>query len=150
MPLFLSDRDMTFITGINKELVNDVIETPVIIYSIDTSVTSTNLYNESVDKTYKTGVQINALITHDDQTSQEDQFGPNVFQNIICAFHRETLKELDFYPERGDIVQWNDAYYEFNNVIDNQLLAGRVGLPHSVVATAHMTGRSSINIRQEG
>jgi hypothetical protein len=150
MPLFLSENDMNFIHGINRELVNEVIETPVILYAVDESQTTSNLYNESTDKVYKVGIEVNALISHDDQTTQEDGFGPNVFQNVLVSFHRETLREKNFYPERGDLVKWNDAYYELNNVIDNQLLAGRVGLPHSVVCAAHMTGRSTITIRQEG
>jgi hypothetical protein len=149
MPLFVSERDYAFMTGINKELINEVIQTTVIIYSLDAVDNQTNIYGENTQKLYRAGIQANALITHDDQTTQDDQFGPNVFQNIIVGFHRLTMEEKDFYPERGDVIKWNDGYFEVTQVIDNQLIAGRYGLPHSILCTAVMTNRSSINVRQE-
>ena len=149
MPLFVTERDHAFFTGINHELIDEIVETAVIMYSLDAGENPTNIYGENIQKLYKPGILCNALITHDDQSTQDDQFGPNVFQNITCAFHRLTLKDKDFYPERGDVVKWNDAYFEITHVIDNQLLAGRVGLPHSIICTAVMTNRSVINIRND-
>lgn len=149
MPLFVSEKDYAFMTGINKELIDEVIETSVILYSLDANDNQTNIYGENTQKIYKSGIRCNALITHDDQTTQDDQFGPNVFQNIICGFHRLTLQEKDFYPERGDVIKWNDSFFEVTQVIDNQLIAGRFGIPHSILCTAVMTNKSSINLRQD-
>ena len=149
MPVFVGTRDMSFFTGINREIVDEIIETDVIVFSLDIHENEVNVYNEAVEKVYRPGVKINALITHDDPSTMDDQFGPNVQQTIICAFRRLVLKNVDFYPERGDVILWNNAYYEATNVIDNQLIAGRVGLPHSIICTAVMVNRSSINIREE-
>ena len=126
MPVFIGPRDMNFITGINKELVDDVIETDVLVYSLDIHDNEVNLYGETLEKVYRPAVKINALITHDDPTSEDTEYGPNVQQNIIVAFRRLTLKDRDYYPDKGDVVLWNNAYFEMTNVIDNQLIAGRV------------------------
>lgn len=149
MPVFVTPRDMNFITGINKELVDEIIETDVLVFSLDIQENEMNIYQEALEKVYRPGVKINALITHDDPTSEDTEFGPNVQQNIICAFRRLELKNLDFYPDKGDVILWNGAYFEMTNVIDNQLIAGRVGLPHSIICPATMVNRSSINIREE-
>lgn len=149
MPVFIGPKDMNFITGINKELVDEIIETDVIIYSLDIHENEVNLYGESTEKMYRPGLKMNALITHDDQVSEDSEFGPNTMQNIICAFRRLVLKQKDFYPDKGDVILYNNAYFEITNVIDNQLIAGRVGLPHSIICPAVMTNRSSINVREE-
>lgn len=149
MSRFVTNRDMNFITGINKELVDDIIETKVILYSLDVHENEKNIYQEALEKVYKVGIEVPALITHDDSTTQDDQSGPEILQNIIVAFRRIEMKALDFYPERGDVTLYNNAYYEISNVVDNQYIAGRVGLPHSIICTAVMVNRSSINIREE-
>lgn len=149
MPLFVKPRDYLFMQGINQELVDQVIETPVIFFGIDPTMSEPNLYGESTAKVYLPGIECNAVITHDDQRVEDSQFGPDVFQNIICAFERWILQEKDFYPTIGDIIKWNDAYYDISQCIDNQLIAGRMGLPHSIICTAVMTSRSTINVRTE-
>lgn len=149
MARFITPRDYAMMTGINRELINNVINTEVILFSLDAKENPVNIYNENVEKIYKSGIQCNALITHDDQTTDTNEFGPNVFQNIICGFLRSMLKDKDFYPERGDVIKWNDAYYEIGNVVDNQLIAGRVGMQHSIICSATMTNRSSLNVTEE-
>ena len=149
MPIFMSDQDYAFITGVNTELLDQVIKTSVILYSIDESNSNANVYGESTEKIYKPGIICNALITHDDQRTDDDQFGPNVFQNIICGFQRTTMKEKDFYPERGDVIKYSDSYYECTGVVDNQFISGRVGMPHSILCTAVMTNKSTVNVRYE-
>lgn len=149
MARFVTQRDYAFFKGVNKELVNDIINTEVIIFSLDAKDNPVNIYNESIEKIYRAGVQCNALITHDDQETDDSQFGPDIKQNIVCGFLRRDLEDKNFYPERGDIIKWNDAYYEIGGVVDNQLIAGRVGMPYSIICTAHMTNRSTINIREE-
>jgi len=149
MPLFVTPQDYAFMTGINREIINQIIETNVIIFSLDKSENPVNLYGENLEKIYRAGIECNALITHDDPQHADDAFGPNIFQNIICGFLRSELQEKDFYPEKGDVVKWNDSYFEISQTIDNQLIAGRVGIPHSILCTAVMVNRSSINVRQE-
>lgn len=149
MSKYVTTRDVAFFTGINKEVINDIIETPIVFYSLLPDKQDTNIYGESLDKIYEFGISVNALIQHDDEMTEEDGLISDVHQNIICAFHRNTLKEKDFYPERGDVIQYNTSYWEITNVIDNQFLAGRVGLPHSIICSANMTNRSSLNVREE-
>ncbi len=146
---FISKRDRAFIDSINQELIDDIIETPVIIYSLDLQSTKENIYGESAEKVYRVGLEFNALIANDDQETDDSDFGSNILQRIVCGFHRESLREKDFYPERGDIIKWNDAYFEITSVIDNQFIAGKVGMPHSIMCTAVMVNRSSINVRVE-
>ena len=149
MSKFVTPRDVGFFKGINLELVDEIIETGVIFYSLIPEKQNTNIYGEATDKVYEPGIHVNALIEHDDEATEDDGMISNVYQNILAAFYRNTLKEKDFYPERGDIVKYYNTYYEVTQVVDNQLLAGRVGLPHSIICTCQMVNKSAINVREE-
>ena len=149
MSKFVTDRDVGFFKGINQEIIDDIIETGIIFFSLVPEKQNENIYGEATDKIYEPGIHVNALIQHDDETTEDDSMISNVYQNILAAFYRNTLKEKDFYPERGDIVKYYNTYYEIQNVIDNQLLAGRISLPHSIICTATMINKSAINVRGE-
>lgn len=149
MSKYVTPRDVGFFKGINQELIDDIVETGIIFFSLIPEKQDTNIYGEATDKIYEPGIHANALIQHDDEMTEDDEFGPNVYQNILAAFYRDTLKEKDFYPMQGDIIKYYNAYYEITQVVDNQLLAGRVGLPFSIICTAQMSNKSVINVRQE-
>jgi len=149
MSKYVTPRDVAFFKSINKELIDDIIETDIIFFSLIPEKQNTNIYGESVDKIYEPGIKVNALIQHDDETTDDDGMISNVYQNIIAYIHRDTLKEKNFYPTAGDIIKYYNTYYEVSQVVDNQLLAGRVGLPWSIICTAHMVNKSSISVRSE-
>ena len=58
----------------------------------------------------------------------------------------ETLKREDFFPEIGDIVGYNDAFYEIDNIKETQLIAGRPTYNQSIICQTHLTRRSNIQI----
>ena len=57
-----------------------------------------------------------------------------------------TLEDKNIYPEIGDIIFHNDAYFEVDNVNEDQLIGGRTGdVEHfSIVCSTFMSRRSSI------
>jgi len=73
--LYNRRRDMKFFNSINNELLNNIIQTPVTVYKISTD-SPENIYGESEMKTYTKGLQIGALVTHDEQvTDASEGFG---------------------------------------------------------------------------
>jgi len=145
-PLFNRRRDIKLFNSYSNELLNRIIQTPVIVYKISTE-SEDNIYGESVTKTYTKGIQIGCLISREDQTTDSTEgFGPVVDQSITLAFHREMIADRGFYPETGDIVEFNEAYFEINTVVENQLIGGQVYKNFSIVATAAMTQRDKLQI----
>jgi len=144
--LFNRRKDIKFFNSINNELLNRIIQTPVTVYKISTE-SPANIYGESTEKTYTKGLQIGALVTHEEQvTDSSDGFGPLVDQSITIAFHREMIAARGFYPEVGDIVEWNEAYYEVNGIVENQLIGGNTYKNFSIVCSANMTQRDKLNL----
>ena len=146
MARFALARDIKFFEGISKELVDAIVETTVVLYKLVIEDSKINLYGESLNKSYYQGVQCTAIIQRDDTTANYEGFGSDQSQNVEFRFNRFRLKEADFYPEIGDIIYHNDAYFEISNVREDQLVGGRVGEDEnwSIICSTFMTRRSSI------
>jgi hypothetical protein len=144
MPRFALDRDIRFFESISKELVDTVIETTVVLFKLAIEDISTNLYGESLNKSYYQGTECSAVIERDDTSVSYEGFGSDSGQNVEFRFNRITLKGKEFYPEIGDIIMHNDAYFEIDNVREDQLIGGQSGEKFSIICSTFMTRRSSI------
>ena len=146
MARFALSRDIKFFEGISRELVDAVIETAVVLYKLVIEDSKTNLYGESLNKTYYQGVECSAIIQREDTQANYEGFGADSSQTVQFRFNRFTLKDTGFYPEVGDIIFHNDAYFEIDNVTEDFLIGGRTGEEEhfSLICSTFMTRRSSI------
>ena len=146
MARFTLDRDIRFFEGISRELVDAVITTAVVLYKLVIENSKTNLYGESLSKTYYQGVECNAMIQRGETLSTYEGFGADTNQSVQFRFNRFTLKDTGFYPEVGDIIYHNDGYFEIDNVSEDQLIGGRTGDQEhfSIICSTFMSRRSSI------
>tara|TARA_B110000196_G_C20683684_1_gene447604 strand:+ start:43 stop:528 length:486 start_codon:yes stop_codon:yes gene_type:complete len=153
---FYPQKDIDTFDKFNKELVGDlnsnkdgIIYQPVVIYKVSVYDTEVNMYGESSDgKVYKDGVQVTALITADDQTTTTDEFGPDLQQTSLFSFIRQSLVDISYVVEIGDIIDWNSGYWEISSISENQLIGGQTGNNHSVVCNAFLQRISNLNIER--
>ena len=146
MARFALGRDISFFEGISRELVDAVVTTAVILYKLIIEDSKTNLYGESLSKTYYQGVECNAMIQREDTQSNYEGFGSDQGQTVEFRFNRFTLEDKNMYPEIGDIIFHNNGYFEVDNVREDQLIGGRTGdIEHfSIICSTFMTRRSNI------
>ena len=153
---FYSQKDIDTFDKFNKELVGDlnsgkdgVIYQPVIIYKISVYDTEVNMYGETAGgKVYKPGIQVACLITADEQTTTTDEFGPDLQQTGIFSFIRQSLVDISYVVEIGDIIDWNSGYWEISSISENQLTGGQTNFNHSVVCNAFLARMSNLNIER--
>ena len=112
--------------------------------------TEDNVYGESTTKYYDIGFRVNCLINYNEPEIVQEEFGPDLNTSIEMYFQRENLSSgsLNFYPEMGDIVDWNEFYWEINGTSEPQLFAGHSGYKHQIKATAHRARLSSLQIEE--
>ena len=147
-PFFVPQKEVDMIDAINEELIDEIIGQTVDIYKIEVDDTDVNLYGESSTKYFKAAFRVNCLINFEEPETLLDDLGSDYNARIEMYFHRTTLKEADFYPEIGDIVDWNTHYFEINSIIEPQLIAGHQNYRHQIRANAHRIRQSSLQIEQ--
>ena len=153
---FYSQKDIDTFDKFNKELVGDlnngqdgIIYQPVVIYKISAYDTEVNMYGETAEgKVYKPGVQVSALIAADEQTTTTDEFGPDLQQTALFSFIRQSLVDISYVVEIGDVIDWNSGYWEISSINENQLIGGQTSYNHSVVCNSFLVRISNLNIER--
>ncbi|MEK9767373.1 MAG: hypothetical protein VW683_00515 [Betaproteobacteria bacterium] len=147
MPKFVSARDFEFFQHINREIVGEIIDIPVILYKLYMQASKTNIYGEATERVSYTGIKLEALIEYPENKAETDiGIGVNQTQEVDFRFVRRVLKEVKVYPEIGDIISYNERFYEIDNVRETQLIAGRPEYNQSVLCSAHLTRKSAIDL----
>jgi len=177
MSLFGTARDASLVRHIGRELVNNIIEQQVGYYKINLAKTTTNMYGESNgSKIYYDPVLINCIIERTPPTWVTDSFGPDVKQDLTVRFLRDDLAGIDLsielpeggkgfaygvVPEVGDIMVWQNNYYEVDGTIENQLFVGKdpsysyssdndnFGSSISIIVNSHYTRVEKLGIEKD-
>ena len=148
MPKFISDRDVRFFKQIAREAVDAVVENVCVLFKVNLADTKINIYGEAIGKTWHPGVQLNVLIDKQQQAQNYEGFGPNTNQDVQYNFDRFMLEEKGIYPEVGDVIFFDQSYYEINNVYEVQYSGGLPQYNFSVVCQTFMVSKSLLNIEE--
>ncbi len=155
MPKFISDRDISFFRGLARELVDVVIENVCVLFKVDLKETRVNIYGEAMNKSWHPGVELYVLIDKEPESVVYEGFGPDNQQNITFKFDREMCEERNIYPEIGDVILFNESYYEIDNTNEVQFVSGMAGKTvydnqknWSIVCSTFMVSKSNLNIEE--
>ena len=158
MALYGSKRDVSLFRHINKELVHRYLDTEVLVYKLNLTSTTTNLYDETDSKVYDTAVLIPCITTLEDQAWNSEDYGSDVTQNCTFAFLIDDLNTFECKIEVGDVIEHKSRFFEIDSIVENQSFLGRNpanwfggdshGYNISMICQAHMTRQSKVNIVQ--
>lgn len=148
MARFVTERDFQFFQHINKELMFTVVDVSVIIYKVIPDLAKVNIYGETNGKPRYRGISAQALVRYPKTDSQSEGFGYDVNQQAEFRFQRKLLQDVNVYPEVGDIVAYNNNFYEIYNINEVQLIAGKPEYNNSILCLAHLTRKSVTDIEE--
>ena len=148
MARFTGPNDITLFKHFSEELVEDLVTTTIQLFKLSVYESKTNLYGESLGKVYHGGVNVNCLIERQESEVNYEGFGFDRGQQVEYRFNRHTLEEKTLYPEIGDIIFHNNAYFEIDKVGQNQLVYGRPEEKFSIICSTFMVRRSQLNIEE--
>ena len=117
----------------NKELINDIIQTEVAYYKFALEQTSVNVYGEAPGKNYYEPLKLACLIDKQDQSWSSDAFGSDVNQTIGFRFLKQSLQDINLVPEVGDLILFKNNFYEVDSRVENQFILGKD--PNYAIAT---------------
>ena len=86
MALYGGQRDISLFRTLNRELINQLVDTEVDIFKTSIYDVNENLYGEAIEKIYKKGIRVNCLIEHLDQEWDASEFGMDVNQSTTFSF----------------------------------------------------------------
>jgi len=143
MALFGSSRDISLFRHVNRELLADIITQQCSFYKYKLEETKVNIYGEAAEEKFYMGpVLLNCLIERTDQDYPETDLGTDFTWGATFKFLRDDLlnKMEDFnadfsptnyqyganlVPQVGDVIMYNDGYYEIDVTNANQYFMGK-------------------------
>jgi len=163
MALFGSARDASLIRSVNRELINNLIDIEVAYYKLSLEETQANMYDESDKKVYYAPMRLNCLASKEEKSYVGDDSGYDSTRTGTFDFLRDDLKDKNIIIEEGDIVEWDNEFYEIDGVGASQYWRGtnpttdvgfiegdrdEFGYSVAVKATGHVTRRNRLNIQE--
>lgn len=184
MALYGTQRDISLFRHLNRELMGDIITQQCAIYKFKIEETKVNIYGEAAEEKYYMGpVLLNCLAERQDQDYPETEVGIDYNRGMTFKFLRDDLLTAaedfnqnydrgdhnygaDVVLEVGDILLYEEGYYEVDKVIANQYFAGKnpdypnqpgnfnpgleeYGSSISVICEAHYVPADKVGITQE-
>lgn len=159
MALFGGQRDAAFFSKINKELINDIIDTEIYYYKIILQDSKRNIYGEGKDKVYYNPLKVPTLVDRTNAEQIFDEFGSSYTRNVNFYFLRDTLVDKNIFPEVGDVIEWNDEQHIVDVTFTNQFFAGKnpetwdggntQGYNVSVICETHVAKRTQLKLRDD-
>ena len=158
MALFGGSRDISLFHNLNKELINDIIQTEVAYYKFALEQTVSNVYGEAPGKNYYEPIKIACLIDKQDQSWSSDDFGSDINQIIGFSFLKESLQDINLFPQVGDLLLFKNNFYEVDSRVENQFILGKdpdyaiasettnFGKSFSILVNAHISRVEKLNL----
>ena len=161
MAIFGSLRDISTFKGLAREIVENVVSQEIGYYKYMLNESKRNVYGESTDRYYVGPVLINCLIERGDFSFNRMEQTGDVNRPATFRFLKDHLRDANVVPEIGDIVMYNELYYEVDNVNENQFIIGKdndyaysqglenFGSSFSIVLTTHFTSGDKLGITKQ-
>ena len=157
MARFGGKRDINLFRSINKELLHKVIETFVDIYTLSIQTMNTNIYGESKNKSYNIPVRIPCYIENNNPTDNTSDFGKNSLKLVNFYFLREDLTKINLVITEGDLIHWDNKFYELDHIYDNSYFMNRnpetnksidknLGWNYDIMVEAHLSTKNKTQL----
>jgi len=116
--LFVTQRELSFISDITKEIIKDVVGQKIYYYPISELKTKSHIiYNEAVKKIYDNPIEIEGLVDANfQQTTKIDKFGiDRQFQIEVFMQYRD-LVDKGITVSIGDFFSFDELFFEITEV----------------------------------
>jgi hypothetical protein len=158
MAMYGGPRDTSLKRRINRSFINRTVSEEVVYYKLSLADTVYDIYGDSKAKMYMNPILLTCIVDRQPQTNEDADYGVNTNRLVNFNILKDDLIDLVLVPEKGDIITWNESYYEVGNIVEDQLLVGKdpnyslqsglekFGSSWSIICECHLTHINRLNL----
>jgi hypothetical protein len=141
--LFITPREVDYISDLTKEIVKDVIGQKVYYYSISMTKTAVHeVYDEAPDKIFENPIEIDALVTWAPEEVRTNKFGSEEYYGIEVFLHNRDMLDKGIEVSEGDFFSYGAIFFEITSAIWDKQIYGQVEYKTGVKLTGRQARKS--------
>ena len=138
MALFGQARDISMFRYVNRELMGNIMSQQCAFFKIRLNQTNFNMYGEAAEEKYYDGpILLYSVIENPTEEWSTDDLGVNynlkpVFRFLrddlldkLKDYNEDTIYGANLVPQVGDIIFYQEAYFEVTSTNANQFFVGK-------------------------
>jgi hypothetical protein len=117
--LFITPREISFISDITKEIIKDVVGQVIYYYPINELKTRVDgVYNEALQKVFDNPIKLDCLVdAHFEADTKIDAFGVDSQFKIEAYIQYRDLVDKGIAVSIGDFFSFSDVFYEITEKV---------------------------------
>ena len=149
--LFITPREVDFISDITKEIVKDVIGQKIYYYKVREDLTDIHdVYEEAPNKTFDPPIIIDALINWGPANVYTGQFGSENNFTIDVNIQSRDLLDREINVQSGDFFSYGDTFYEIIKVVTISQVYGEIEHSTGITITGKQARQGLIDFIPHG
>jgi len=125
--LFITPREVDFISDITKEIIKDVIGQKIYYFSINELKTKVHdIYMESPEKIFDTPIALDAMVEYQSEVVKTSEFGSETMFDIEVWVHGRDLLDKQIELSEGDFFSFGDVFFEITKYVTTNNVYGEI------------------------
>ena len=125
--LFITPREIDFISDVTKEVIKDVVGQKIFYYRVREDLTEIHdVYEEAENKVMDPPVEIDALVEWEPEVIATNRFGGDDTYSVNVFLHERDLLDRDIEPQQGDFFSYGDTFFEITSAIVDSTVYGQI------------------------
>lgn len=125
--LFITPREIDFISDITKELVKDVAGQKIYYYRVREEYSNTHdVYLEATEKVFDPPVELEAMVEWGEIQLKTTNFGVDQTNSVTVYLHFRDLLDKNVIVRTGDYFSYGTSFYEISQALPLSKIFGQI------------------------
>lgn len=125
--LFITPREIDFISDLTKEVNKDIRGQKIYYYKVRVDLTKVHdVYEEAQEKIFDPPIEIDCSVEWSPQEIRTNRFGTEEHYNISAYLHYRDLLDREIEVLEGDYFSYGETFFEITQVIYQSTIYGQV------------------------
>ncbi len=149
--LFITPREIDFISDLTKEITKDVIGQVVYYYKVRVDLSDAHdIYDEMMERVFDPPIEIDARVTWNPEEVKHDKFGHDSKQKIEIYIHFRDMIDRGIKIQEGDFFSFGGVFYEITIVKQDKIIFGQVEHISGYIVSGTQARKGLINKQING
>ena len=125
--IFITPREIDFISDITKEITKDVRDQKIYYYRVREELTNIHdVYEEAPEKVFDPPIEVQAMVEWEPEEVRTNRFGAEEFYTISVYIQMRDLIDRGFEVQTGDYFSYGTIFFEITSVIVDKTIFGQI------------------------